>query len=347
MENTDGGKGTWTPYQTVKDCSRGSCVYCPQLCFRPPPTPPSVFDFTGESSSSATFSPLVIAIIGILASAVLLVGYYFIVTRNCGGFEYLNRRREISRGTVYLGDDDHEFGGGGGGRTHSNEAWHVAMTDGLEESVIKSIAVCKYKKSDGFVDGTDCPVCLAEFNEDESLRLLPRCSHAFHINCIDTWLKSHSNCPLCRAIVISPITPATYFTTQSHSLPPHPPADEIRPPTPQVSNEPSPISIQDLGRRGGDERKVQEADERVAGEGSSSSSQTVGGDGPGQKDVKEKERSNNNYQIPIKRSLSGRSLYIEKKGSNGNSTAVLPIPRHYSDEDSDSDSHSVNGAEYQ
>lgn len=345
MENTDGGGKTWfPPYQTTKDCSRGFCsIYCPQLCFMPPPPPPpSVFDFSDEPSSGATFSPLVIAIIGILASVVLLVGYYFIVTRNCGGFEYLNRRREMSRGTVYLGDDDHDEGEGGDGRIHRNEAWHVAMTDGLEESVIKSIAVCKYKKSDGFVDGTDCSVCLAEFNEDESLRLLPRCSHAFHINCIDTWLKSHSNCPLCRSIVISPITPATYFTTQSHPSPPHPSVNdnEVTPPTPQVSNEPPPISIQDLGRVGGDESDIPEVDERVVGVGSlsSSSQSTVGGQiGGGPDWTGVKEGSNNNYQIPIKRSLSGRSLYIAKQGSNGNSSAVLPIPRHYSDEDSDSD----------
>ena len=54
----------------------------------------------------------------------------------------------------------------------------------------------------GLVEGTDCSVCLSEFQEDESVRLLPKCGHAFHIQCIDTWLRSHSNCPLCRANVI-------------------------------------------------------------------------------------------------------------------------------------------------
>lgn len=42
-------------------------------------------------------------------------------------------------------------------------------------------------------------MCLSEFQEEERLRMLPKCSHAFHVACIDTWLKSHSNCPLCRA----------------------------------------------------------------------------------------------------------------------------------------------------
>ncbi|KAK9169058.1 hypothetical protein Syun_001198 [Stephania yunnanensis] len=37
------------------------------------------------------------------------------------------------------------------------------------------------------------------FQEEKNLRMLPKCSHAFYLPCIDTWLKSHSNCPLFRA----------------------------------------------------------------------------------------------------------------------------------------------------
>lgn len=33
--------------------------------------------------------------------------------------------------------------------------------------------------------------------------LVPKCNHAFHIYCIDTWLRSHTNCPLCRARIIT------------------------------------------------------------------------------------------------------------------------------------------------
>ncbi|KAL2476876.1 E3 ubiquitin-protein ligase [Forsythia ovata] len=59
-----------------------------------------------------------------------------------------------------------------------------------------------YKRGDGLIEGTDCSVCLNEFQEDETLRLLPKCNHAFHISCIDTWLRSHTNCPMCRAGII-------------------------------------------------------------------------------------------------------------------------------------------------
>ncbi|KAL0461677.1 UNVERIFIED_CONTAM: RING-H2 finger protein ATL46 [Sesamum latifolium] len=50
----------------------------------------------------------------------------------------------------------------------------------------------------------DCAVCLCEFSESDQLRLLPMCSHAFHMNCIDTWLLSNSTCPLCRGTLFNP-----------------------------------------------------------------------------------------------------------------------------------------------
>ncbi|XP_076897662.1 E3 ubiquitin-protein ligase RING1-like [Bidens hawaiensis] len=87
---------------------------------------------------------------------------------------------------------------------HEPEVFHpiwLINTVGLERSVIDSIKVFKYRKEDGVID-SDCPVCLGVFQDDDRLRLLPKCSHAFHVECIDTWLRSHKNCPLCRAPVV-------------------------------------------------------------------------------------------------------------------------------------------------
>ncbi|KAG2389685.1 hypothetical protein LR48_Vigan07g198000 [Vigna angularis] len=89
---------------------------------------------------------------------------------------------------------------------HENQVDHpvwLIATVGLQQSVINSITVCKYKSNEGLVEGTECSVCLNEFQEEETLRLLPKCNHAFHIPCIDTWLRSHTNCPLCRAGILS------------------------------------------------------------------------------------------------------------------------------------------------
>jgi hypothetical protein len=47
----------------------------------------------------------------------------------------------------------------------------------------------------------DCAVCLCEFADHDRLRLLPVCGHAFHVACIDVWLRSSATCPLCRDAV--------------------------------------------------------------------------------------------------------------------------------------------------
>nr|POF27189.1 ring-h2 finger protein atl52 [Quercus suber] len=143
--------------------------------------PPPYFGLGDDNDPSGfQFSPLIVAVIGILASAFIL--------------ESLQ-----------------------------------AASSGLDETLIKSIKVCKYKKGDVSVEGTDCPVCLSEFKENESLRLLPKCNHAFHLPCIDTWLKSHSSCPLCRSNI--------NIIASTNSLPPQVPAHPIQetPPATNVS----------------------------------------------------------------------------------------------------------------
>ncbi|KAK7262417.1 hypothetical protein RJT34_29990 [Clitoria ternatea] len=77
---------------------------------------------------------------------------------------------------------------------------------GLEFSVVKSLPMSQFKKNEGDVEhktmNIDCAICLGEYEEGEWLKLLPNCSHRFHIRCIDTWFESHSNCPLCRTVVL-------------------------------------------------------------------------------------------------------------------------------------------------
>ncbi|KAL5223227.1 hypothetical protein ABZP36_027940 [Zizania latifolia] len=45
---------------------------------------------------------------------------------------------------------------------------------------------------------TECAICLAEFAEGERVRVLQRCSHGFHVRCIDRWLAAKQTCPTCR-----------------------------------------------------------------------------------------------------------------------------------------------------
>lgn len=83
------------------------------------------------------------------------------------------------------------------------------QTKGLDLTVIDSIPSFVYKPSEGChgegfkgIMTLECAICLSVFEEGEVGRSLPRCSHAFHVDCIDMWLFSHSNCPICRAQVV-------------------------------------------------------------------------------------------------------------------------------------------------
>nr|XP_043613351.1 RING-H2 finger protein ATL46-like isoform X2 [Erigeron canadensis] len=75
---------------------------------------------------------------------------------------------------------------------------------GLDQSSIDALPVFVYKELVGFKEDHHCAVCLCAFTEDDNLRLLPVCSHAFHTHCIDTWLLSNSTCPLCRGSLFTP-----------------------------------------------------------------------------------------------------------------------------------------------
>lgn len=178
--NPNPNPNPWTP----KDCSEGICsIYCPQWCYKVYSPPPPILLGDGDDDPSGfEFSPLIVAVIGILASTFILVTYYTIISRLC-------RQRHNTN------DPTEDDGNSELARVSSS------ANSGLDEALIKSITVCKYNKRGGLVEGHDCSVCLIEFQENENLRLLPKCNHAFHLPCIDTWLKSHATCPLCRASV--------------------------------------------------------------------------------------------------------------------------------------------------
>ncbi|KAK1308458.1 RING-H2 finger protein ATL60 [Acorus calamus] len=72
---------------------------------------------------------------------------------------------------------------------------------GLDPTVLKSLPVTTFLAEDFKDGGLECAVCLCELAEGENARLLPKCHHGFHVDCIDMWFQSHSTCPLCRSPV--------------------------------------------------------------------------------------------------------------------------------------------------
>ncbi|PIM98308.1 hypothetical protein CDL12_29213 [Handroanthus impetiginosus] len=70
---------------------------------------------------------------------------------------------------------------------------------GLDISAVNSLPLVAYGKAARHPMIDDCPICLSEFFETETVKLIPYCSHVFHPRCIDTWLETHLTCPVCRS----------------------------------------------------------------------------------------------------------------------------------------------------
>ncbi|KAG6534352.1 RING-H2 finger protein ATL16-like [Zingiber officinale] len=150
---------------------------------RPPQSP---------STSFSSFPILVITILGMLTTSVILVSYYLFVVR-C--------RLSWLRHSSLLASRRHR------NLLHIPPVIHALSTEsrGLDTSAIRSIPVVTFSAGEKMASFRECAICLSEFHNEERLKLLPGCSHPFHIDCIDTWLQFNANCPLCRSGVVSSI----------------------------------------------------------------------------------------------------------------------------------------------
>lgn len=81
-------------------------------------------------------------------------------------------------------------------------------TTGIKKESLSQIPVVVYRSGLN-IPATDCPICIGEFNEGETVRILPGCNHGFHVKCIDKWFVSHSSCPICRQLLFENSPPVT------------------------------------------------------------------------------------------------------------------------------------------
>ncbi|KAM3282510.1 hypothetical protein P3S67_026155 [Capsicum chacoense] len=75
-----------------------------------------------------------------------------------------------------------------------------AVAIGLDDSTIESytkVVLGESRRVPGPNHET-CPICLAEYHPNETVKCIPECEHCFHAECIDEWLKINGTCPVCR-----------------------------------------------------------------------------------------------------------------------------------------------------
>lgn len=140
---------------------------------------------------SQSFSPSMAIVIVVLIAAFFFLGFFSIYVRHCYG----DGSSGYSANPVPTG-----------------AAARSRRQRGLDAAVLESFPTMAYADVKAHKAGKgalECAVCLSEFNNDETLRLLPRCAHAFHTDCIDAWLASHITCPVCRAVLAPDAPPCS------------------------------------------------------------------------------------------------------------------------------------------
>ncbi|WVZ22080.1 hypothetical protein V8G54_000624 [Vigna mungo] len=152
--------------------------------------PPSL-----SSSSGTRISPAIVFIFVILAIVFFISGLLHLLVRflvrhmSSSSISQSNRYPDMSESDPY--------------QRQLQQLFHL-HDSGLDQAFIDALPVFLYKDIIGLKEPFDCAVCLCQFSEQDMLRLLPLCNHAFHIDCIDTWLLSNSTCPLCRGSLYEP-----------------------------------------------------------------------------------------------------------------------------------------------
>lgn len=150
---------------------------------------------------TTNFKPSMVVTIVVLAVACLFIAFFSFSIRRCAR--------------------DNQVDGGRSMRLNRTRP----APPGLDATVIETFPTFLYSEVKGLKIGKEvleCAVCLNEFEDEETLRLLPKCNHVFHPECIDAWLTSHTTCPVCRAnLVPDPSEPLQVQTEDtSAEIPP-------------------------------------------------------------------------------------------------------------------------------
>ncbi|KAL7096748.1 hypothetical protein ACP275_10G099100 [Erythranthe tilingii] len=164
----------------------------------PPPIVQS--SSTTIDNSLSIYSPLLISMVGIIGTCIAIIAYHLFLVQYC-----ISTRR---RSTAAEAELPH------------HAASSADPPAGVDVKVLETIPILTFAAVKGGADQDECVVCLGELMDEEKVRLLPNCRHAFHVPCIDLWFAAHASCPLCRSpIAESPILDPAAATAAADDYP--------------------------------------------------------------------------------------------------------------------------------
>lgn len=149
--------------------------------------------------SLSTFHPFLIGLMGVISCILIFLFYYFLIRKYLSTF-YLPLFRVRSQPTLTTDNNS------------SSTIYYPSLhyqTRGLDFSILRSLPVIQFLNIYREIiqsSGGGCAICLREFQEGEWVRLLPDCSHIFHVSCTDAWFQTCSTCPLCQSEVVNDLS---------------------------------------------------------------------------------------------------------------------------------------------
>ncbi|KAM7250183.1 hypothetical protein ACFE04_022066 [Oxalis oulophora] len=80
----------------------------------------------------------------------------------------------------------------------------IISSNGLDKATIDAlpITVLQRQQADSNEELGECSICLDSFEVGDVVKTMPLCHHSYHRHCVDKWLNSHSDCPLCRTSLV-------------------------------------------------------------------------------------------------------------------------------------------------
>jgi len=146
-----------------------------------PPPPPSL------SNKNNSIPMLYYGLVVMGIAAIVLAIYNIIIIKRCNRS---HNQSQPTRPNLMVIE---------GFERSSNRSFENQQRNLLSSFKYKKEVVAKEQEHKGY--DYECYVCLSVYEEGEDVRKLPKCKHCFHALCIDMWLYSHFDCPICRTPV--------------------------------------------------------------------------------------------------------------------------------------------------
>ncbi|XP_027174730.1 RING-H2 finger protein ATL57-like [Coffea eugenioides] len=184
--------------------------------------------YLSDLNLSLQFHNHSLAVIAILVlSIIILITIFF--------FYFIRQHRQFSSSSGRTSTSAYAAVLGVGGIIGVSMAQNNNNNKGLDEATINSLPVFLHSSlrsttamvssSSSELEGAvgsssstsveeynnECSICLALFEENERVKVIPGCMHVFHSECVDKWLQNKASCPLCR----SNLCPSSSSTTAS------------------------------------------------------------------------------------------------------------------------------------